>query len=42
MMMGMGEVIIRRVPLVKHIYSAAKQARWGELRLGPGWLAGWL
>ena len=32
--MGMGEYIIKRVPLVKHIYSAAKQARWG--------LAGWL
>lgn len=26
----MGEYIIRRVPLVKHIYSAAKQARQRE------------
>lgn len=27
--MGMGELIIKRLPLVKHIYSAAKQASAG-------------
>lgn len=36
MSIGMGEYIIKRVPLVKHIYSAAKQVRAWLRSPGPG------